>query len=99
MFECSYFIKDGVPDAKTAKLAFFATDQSAGGGAIQISTLDVNFSMHFGAQFEETTMQLKPTPQGQAKNLIVHSIRYSAKITPKKDKDSNALAQCVEWRT
>lgn len=56
-FECSYFIKDGVPDAKMAKLSFYATDQS-GGGAFQISTLDIDFSRHFGQAFEESTVQL-----------------------------------------
>ena len=45
------------------------------------------------------TQKLSTTPQAQARNLLVQSIKYKASITPKKDKDKSAIIQCVQWRT
>ena len=66
---------------------------------MQICSYDMNFSDHFGAQFEEVEIPLKSTPVAHARNLILHTIRYKAQIKPKKDKDMSTVTQCVEWRT
>ena len=96
-FECSYFIKNGVPDPKLGTIAFYSTDKN-GKNPVLLAQTEVNFSNHFGAQFEEATKDLQPTPQAQAMNLICHSFKFKAHIIPKKDKDSDALAECVAWR-
>ena len=59
-FECSYFIKDGEPDPKTAKITVFVSNDN-GRGAMAVASVDVNFSMHFGAQFEEASHNLSPS--------------------------------------
>ena len=51
----------------------------------------MNFSDHFGSQFEEVTIPLKSTPVAHARNLILHSFRYKASITPKKEKDMDTV--------
>ena len=59
-FECSYFIKDGVPDPKVAKITAFVVNDN-GRGAVAVASVEVNFSMHFGAQFEEGSTNLSPS--------------------------------------
>ena len=46
-FECSVYIKDGVPEPKIATLSLFITD-AAGKGAFLAATVDINFTNHFG---------------------------------------------------
>lgn len=33
-----------------------------------------------------------------AKNIVLGAFRYKASITPKKEKDRDAMTQCVTWR-
>ena len=54
--------------------------------------------MHFGAQFEQAETNLEPTPVAHAKGLICEKISYRASITAKKDKDGDALKECITWR-
>ncbi len=96
-FECSYFVKNGIPDPKTAKISVFQTNEY-GKQAILIASVDINFSMHFGAQFETGESALEPTAVAHARGLICEKISYKAVITPKKDKDMEALKECVKWR-
>ena len=84
-FECSYFIKDGVPDPKVAKITAFVVNDN-GRGAVAVASVEVNFSNHFGAQFEEDSQKLSPTAAAQARGILCESVRFRAHITAKKDK-------------
>ena len=48
---CTYFVKEGVPEAKTLTLQIVKL--FPGGSEIVIAKKDINLSMHFGADFSE----------------------------------------------
>ena len=50
-FDCTYFVRDGAPEAKTCTLALLKL--YPGGNEVVIARKEVNLSMHFGQAFEE----------------------------------------------
>jgi len=70
---CSYFVKNGIPDQKTAKIAFYVTDER-GKGNFLVASLELNLSLHFGAAFEDGSYDLSPTPAAHARGILVHSL-------------------------
>ena len=50
-FSCTYFVRDGVPEAKTCSLALLKL--YPGGNEVVIARKEINLSMHFGEAFEE----------------------------------------------
>ena len=50
-FDCTYFVRDGVPEPKTCTLALLKL--YPGGNEVVIARKEVNLSMHFGDDFAE----------------------------------------------
>ena len=53
---CTYFVRDGKPEDKTC--TFQILKLFPGGNEVAIATQEVNLSMHFGADFEEQTIEM-----------------------------------------
>ena len=63
-----------------------------------LATAELNFSMHFGQAYEHGLAQFVMSELAKSRGLFCTNVKYFASITPKKNKDADALAQCVEWR-
>ena len=57
--ECTYFLKEGVPDNKTVKFIILMT--SPDGKNPKIFEQEINMTQHFGPDYQEHTIQMKPT--------------------------------------
>ena len=91
---CTYFIKEGVPEAKTC--TFSVMKLFPGGSEVVIARKEINLSMCFGEEFQEVTVEMEPTKQAQGS--IVKSLTFQAKISLKDTKDRAAFDQCILWR-
>ena len=93
-FPCTYFVKEGVPEAKTC--TFQLSKLFPGGNEVVIARKEVNLSMHFGQQFQEQTIDMEVTKQAQGS--IIKSFTFRAVITCNDEKDRELYDQCIQWR-
>ena len=92
---CTYFVKDGVPEAKTITLNVLKV--VPGGNEVVIARKEINLSMHFGESFRESTIELDVDVK-KATGSVVKSLTYQVIITCANASDQEILNQCISWR-
>ena len=70
---CTYFVKDGVPEAKY--LTLFVVKSMPGGNEVIIAKKEINASLHFGAGYQEATIELE-VDHKKAGGSIIKSFTY-----------------------
>ena len=81
---CTYFVKEGVPEAKTFSL--FIVKLLPGGEEVIIAKKEINATMHFGEEYQEATIELE-IDNKKAAGSIVKSMTYQVVISCKEAKD------------
>ena len=91
---CSFFVDGGVPEKKTATLSIYKELPSNKEECI--AKAEINFSEHFGDQFNNGTVEFEKTDE--VGGSICKSLTFQASVTCPKAKYRPAFDQCVEWR-
>lgn len=81
---CTYFIKEGVPEAKT--FSIFIVKLLPGGNEVIIAKKEINASLHFGVEYQEATIELE-VDNKKAGGSIIKSLTYQVCISCKEAKD------------
>ena len=81
---CTYFVKEGVPEAKT--LTLNVVKLFPGGQEVIIATKEINLSKHFGDEFREATIEMDVDVK-KASGSIIRSLTYQAIISCSNAKD------------
>ena len=93
---CTYFVKEGVPDAK--KLTVNVIKLLPGGKEVVIAKKEINLSLHFGEDYHEATVDMDAINK-KAEGTLVRSLTYQAIITCRSDKDRKMFNECIHWST
>ena len=93
--ECTYFLKEGVPDEKLVK--FILLMVSPDGKNPQIFQQEINLTQHFGPDYQEHTIQMSPT-RATPKGIKVLGLSYQIQFSVNKAEDQDFLNSCIAWR-
>ena len=94
---CTFFIKNGEPEVKTATITLFICDER-GGGSFLAAQGEINLARHFGNEFKSATLPLKTQSGAEARGFVFRSLSYSVGLEPQKAKHAAAMNEVVQWR-